>query len=228
MMSLYHTEFQNNPLGGLQLVSESDLQAARPMKPADITTVVDIHMQAFQNFFLTFLGPRFLRELYSSIRADPSGIAYVYNNGNGILGFVAGTDQPDGFYRRLLVHRWWRFGLASIGPVLSKPSILPRLLRAFNKPGEVKAEQNTGTLMSIATLPNAQNKGIGQILVKAFLNEASRRDLKYVNLTTDQDNNQKANIFYQKLGFTCARSFTTPEGRRMNEYIIQIDRGYKA
>jgi hypothetical protein len=41
-----------------------------------IEQVVDIHLQAFPNFFLSFLGPRFLREFYAFFLVDPLGIGF--------------------------------------------------------------------------------------------------------------------------------------------------------
>lgn len=43
-----------------------------------------------------------------------------------------------------------------------------------------------------------------------------------MDLTTDRDNNEATNSFYQKLGFVCERTFMTPEGRAMNEYVIDL------
>lgn len=78
--------------------------------------------------------------------------------------------------------------------------------------------------MSIAVLPECQGSGIGQLLVRAFLDEAKRRGLRQVDLTTDRDNNESANRFYQRMGFVCERSFVTPENRAMNEYVIDLSR----
>ena len=194
----------------------------RPMQHLDVLAVVDIHIQAFQGFFLSFLGPRFLQELYSAIIADPSGIAFTFHEDDNLLGFVVGTDQPSGFYRRLLRRRWWRFALASFMPLLKNPTIIPRLFRAFSMPQQGDAGKECGTLMSIAVLPEAQGNGVGKELVGAFLQEASRRKLKQVNLTTDKLNNDAVNLFYQRLGFKCIRSLVTPEGREMNEYLMSL------
>jgi hypothetical protein len=60
-------------------------------------------------------------------------------------------------------------------------------------------------------------------LVRAFLEEAIRRGLRAVNLTTDEENNEKVNHFYLKLGFSRSKSFQTPEGRRMYEYKILLE-----
>jgi ribosomal protein S18 acetylase RimI-like enzyme len=192
------------------------------MVPADVSAVVQVHLDSFLGFFLTFLGPAFLRELYVATLTDSSGISFVAEDGQGICGFVAGTAQPSGFYRRLLRRRWWRFALAAVLPVLKRPSIIARLLRAFSMPGQVTQQEKRGTLMSIAVLPEAQGRGIGQALVKAFLEEATRRCLRQVDLTTDRNNNEATNRFYQNLGFSCESTFTTSEGRVMNEYVVSL------
>jgi hypothetical protein len=53
--------------------------------------MVEVHLQSFPHFFLTFLGSAFLAQLYSGIIADPSGIALVAEKDGQIVGFVAGT-----------------------------------------------------------------------------------------------------------------------------------------
>jgi ribosomal protein S18 acetylase RimI-like enzyme len=181
-------------------------------------------MTAFPGFFLTFLGPAFLNELYSAVLDDLSGMAIVAEMEGDLVGFVIGTKQPAGLYSRLLGKRWWRFGWASLGAFVEKPAILPRLLRALRMPGQQTEVSNCGTLMSIAVAPEAQGKKVGQQLVTKFLEEAARSGLDYVDLTTDGSNNEAANRFYQKLGFQLRRTYTTPEGRAMNAYLFDFRR----
>jgi ribosomal protein S18 acetylase RimI-like enzyme len=195
----------------------------RQMRKDDVANVVRVHLAGFQGFFLAFLGPAFLRELYKGTVVDPSGIGFVAENEEGkVCGFVTGTSEPSGFYRRLLIKRWWRFTLASVLPVLKRPSIIPRLLRALSMPEKTKKQDGRGTLMSIATLPEMKGKGLGKALVNAFIKDAACRGLKQVDLLSDSDNNDDVNAFYKGLGFKCERQFTTPEGRAMNEYVIAL------
>lgn len=188
---------------------------------SDVRSIVAVHQEGFPGFFLTFLGPAFLRELYLATLTDPDGIGFVATN-EKVIGFVLGTVRPSGFYHGLLRRHWWRFALASLIPALRRPSIIPRLLRAFSMPNTVAQQEGRGTLMSLAVLPEAQGQRVGQALVLAFLEEASLRGLRQVDLTTDRDANDSTNRFYQRLGFACERTYTTPEGRAMNEYIIDI------
>jgi ribosomal protein S18 acetylase RimI-like enzyme len=192
------------------------------MDAADVPAVVNIHIHSFPTFFLTFLGSGFLRQLYAAIIEDSTGIAIVAKNEDGaIIGFVAGTLEPSGFYRRLIVHRLWRFARAAFMPLVRRPTILPRLLRALTMPQKSQAiGERTALLMSIAVSPDTQRSGVGRALNEAFLNEAFGRGSHRVILTTDRIDNDAANRFYRQQGFRLARTFVTPEGREMNEYEI--------
>lgn len=194
------------------------------MTASEFNEVVDVHLRSFPAFFLSQLGPQFLRCLYREVLKDPSGISFVYRDGGTVQGFAVGTSQPRGLYGRLLRKSWHRFALASIVPVLRDPRIVPRLMNAFGKRDEEPPDQSCGLLMSIAVDPRIQANGIGVALVQAFLAECRCRGLSSVHLTTDCFENNRVNRFYQKLGFTIARTITTRQGREMNEYRIALSR----
>jgi ribosomal protein S18 acetylase RimI-like enzyme len=195
------------------------------MTPQDLREVVAVHLRSFPGFFLSQLGPRFLLSLYQELLRDPTGIALVCKQDPRVLGFVAGTAEPRGFYKRLLVRRWLRFALASVVPVLRNPIIVPRLLNAFRKAKEEPDDEGRALLMSIAVDLEAQAGGIGAALVEGFLAECQRRGLSSVHLTTDKCENDRVNRFYSRLGFTISRVITTPQGRVMNDYRIEIADG---
>lgn len=190
------------------------------MRMADVGAVTAIHLAAFPGFFLSFLGPRFLRELYRALVADEENISFVAVDGERIIGFVAGTAS-GGFYRRAARQRWLRFAAASVGAVVRKPVIVRRLFRALYAP---PATSSPGALlMSLAVDPNAQRSGAGKRLTRAFVDGAKQRGATAVVLTTDKIANDAVNAFYLSQGFTLAAGHVTPEGRAMNEYILYID-----
>jgi ribosomal protein S18 acetylase RimI-like enzyme len=188
----------------------------------DVGAVTAVHLAAFPGFFLSFLGPRFLRELYRAIIADDESIAFVAVNGDRLIGFVAGT-AGGGFYRRAARRRWLHFAAASVGALVRKPTIVRRLLRALYAPPATSSQG--AMLMSLAVDPNAQRSGAGILLTRAFVVGARHRGASAVVLTTDKICNDAVNAFYRAQGFTVAVSYLTPEGRAMNEYILYIDRG---
>lgn len=194
----------------------------REMTQSDVKRVVELHQNAFEGFFLTSLGSRFLTEIYSAIVEDPTGISLLAYDGQDIYGFAVGTTKPAKFYRRLIRKRLWKFFLASLAPIIRNPRILPHLVRGLSLPTEAARPEGWGTLLSIGVTREARNLGIGHLLVTAFLKESVQRGLKKVNLLTDKYHNDAVNNFYQHEGFQYDHSFVTAEGRWMNEYVIDL------
>jgi len=193
--------------------------AVRPMTVSDVREVVRVHMSGFPGFFLTFLGPGFLRELYRGIVSDPAGVAFVTEHGGVITGFVAGTTDPSGFYSRLMKRRLLQFGIQAAIATLRRPSAAPRLLRALGRSSAAPdAKTGRAELMSLAVLPSARGGGEGGKLVEGFVTRSRELGSTTVFLTTDAVGNDDVNAFYVRRGFALARTFTTREGRNMNEY----------
>ena len=196
----------------------------KEMESGHIPEVVKVHLKSFEGFFLSFLGPAFLRELYASLIKDPYRICLVAQKDTAVLGFAAGTIRASGVYSRLFRQRIFRFGLAAVPAIIKQPSIFPRLIRGITDPhGQADSALNRGALMSIAVLPREQRGGIGHELVRRFLEEASLAGSNQVDLTTNRYDNENTNRFYQKLGFRIESSFRTPEGLEMNRYVIDLE-----
>lgn len=200
----------------------SDAYVIRLMAIPDLGEIVEIHLKSFPGFFLSFLGRDFLTLLYRSIFEDHEGIVLVASSEGRIQGFVAGVMHQKGFYQRLLRRNKWAFAIATLGALLKRPTIAPRLIRALRKPNEARQASAEACLMSVAVRPEMEGKGIGQQLVQAFCRTSSERGGQAVCLTTDCDNNERVKRFYQGLGFRISRSFTTPEGRAMVEYLMSL------
>ncbi len=194
----------------------------RFMTNQDISAVVAIHIEAFPGFFLTSLGATFLKVFYSYFLQEKSGIALVAANGKEIVGFVAGSIEPEGFYKRIITTRMIRFGLVALPAVVARPRILSRLLRALKKPMEVANEPGDCELMSIAVRPIMIGQGVGRKLEKTFCDEASRRGARSVELRTDASGNDAVNSFYLSSGYRIHEVITTPEKRKMNLYTKDL------
>src|SRR5437764_5067515 len=133
----------------------------RPMERNDLDAVVAIHLAAFPNFFLTFLGSRFLRVFYGAVMTD--GIALVATIDERVAGFVVGMLDSRSFYRRLLLTRFVHVAIAILPLVLRHPSTLVRVARR----GVGRAFQPApgAELMSLAVHPRQQHRGIGRALI---------------------------------------------------------------
>ena len=194
----------------------------RKMNLGDLASVVNVHLASFTGFFLSSMGDRFLQEFYKSVLLDETHIAYVFPNAEDISGFVVGTTQPAGLYKRVLKSNLVNFLVSSIPVVMKDPFVALRLMRRIRMAHGMAFEADYALLMSIAVDPNEQGKGIGARLVDAFLQDARERGCLGVVLTTDARDNDPANYFYLRRGFNLSCTFVTSEGREMNEYMIQL------
>jgi ribosomal protein S18 acetylase RimI-like enzyme len=187
---------------------------------------VTVHLQAFPGFFLSFLGPRFLTLLYRSFIEDEVGLGFVAVNTttDQVMGFVVGPLRPEGYFRGILRRKWLAFGIASCPAICRRPANLPRLFRAVFYRGDApETARDLALLTSIAVAPSTGSRGVGLALLEAFVAEARDRGARGVFLTTDADENERVNAFYRRFGFLLDSCFSTPEGRRMNRYVLIFD-----
>ena len=207
--------------------SEKQLEAHRLFDhESGIRPIVDLHMAAFPGFFLTSLGPRFLRLLYTGFVHQPCGICIAAEENGEIVGFAAGTTAPDVFFGRLLRKQGWRFALAAIPGLLRNPGIVVRkcLGAVLYRGEEPVGLTNVALLSSLAVSPERGGQGIGHQLVHAFALEARRQGCSAIYLTTDEADNDRVNRFYAKCGFVLRDTFRRPGERVMNRWVMEVRR----
>jgi GNAT superfamily N-acetyltransferase len=183
-----------------------------------------VHLGAFPGYFLSLLGPHFLREFYASFVTDPDGVgcAAIDTETGGVLGVVVGPLTPAGFFHRLFLRRWWAFAWASSGAILRRPVIIRRLVRAARYRGDAPSGGERALLSSIAVAPLARGVGVGQALIRAWVEEVRRRGGRGCYLTTDAEGNDEVNQFYVRNGWLLEASYSTPEGRHMRRYVLDL------
>lgn len=180
--------------------------------------VVSIHLETFQGFFLTFMGRGFLTQMYRSYcKYNDSGLYVAFQNERPV-GFLAFSANLSGLYKYMIKTRLFPFAWYGIGAFFRKPKIFIRLLRAFLKPNESKRAEKYVELASIGVAPEAKERGIGSELISRLVADTDFDDYAYITLETDAEDNEIANRFYLKNGFSLVRTYITAEGRKMNEY----------
>jgi ribosomal protein S18 acetylase RimI-like enzyme len=195
----------------------------RDMLESDVAEVVDIHLRSFQDFFLSFLGPFFLKQFYSNMVDSPYGVALVIVGPDKLAGFACGSDRISGFYHDLIRTKWMQLSLAALPAVIRRPSTAIRLMRAtFIKPKWEHEIEAPGELSSIAVHPDWEDRGLGRALLTVFMEKLRSRGKTELTLITDRDNNERVNAFYLHSGFRLAGEERTPEGRRLNRYTINL------
>lgn len=188
-----------------------------------VEAVVSIHLATFQGFFLTFMGRGFLRKMYLSYTQHTESDLYIAVENGTAIGFLACSKDMSGLYKFMLKKHLIGFAWYSAGALLRKPKVFLKLIRAFLKPGEARREERYIELSSIGVYPAAKGRGVGSKLLETLKNAVDFSEFAYIALETDAINNEIANQFYAKNGFSCVRTFTTQEGRKMHEYRYRKD-----
>jgi len=187
-----------------------------------INETVEVHMNSFKGFFLTFLGKGFLRQLYNGfVEHKDSGLIVVQEKGV-VVGFLAYSQNMSAFYKYLLKKHFISFAFYAFGGFVRKPKVFFRLIRALTYSKEAKREEKYIELSSIGINPDCSNKGIGSKLIDELKESVKGTTAEYIKLETDAENNEKANHFYIKNGFVLHHTYETREKRKMHEYRFYL------
>jgi ribosomal protein S18 acetylase RimI-like enzyme len=203
------------------------------MSQEHLQEVVALHQECFRGYYLTELGPSFLRAMYGWYVTSREAIAYVALDRDGhVAGFVAGTADDSNYRRSLFRRTWWHMTIALGKRVVSKPALTLRLLgerkelvsqalatvlaRRSAQTGRTAAvpdeEPRAASLVSIGVMPSARRSRLGTALSELFVREAWSRGSERITLSV-RDDNVRARRFYESMNWEEAgRSSRTYRG----------------
>ena len=190
----------------------------RSMRQGDLEAVVSIHMTSFRKFFLTRMGPRFLRAYYQAVLDFDGSIALVAcdETSGELHGFAVGFRDPQGFYA-LFKERRRKLLPVILLAILRDPLLVPQVLRNTRRVADQSRHRvDAVELSSIAV--RTRGGGIGGLLVEAFADAARQGPACSITLTTDADDNDAVLRFYEKHGFSLER-FEDRGERRLYHYV---------
>ena len=190
---------------------------------SDVNKVVDIHLDAFDGFFLTGLGRNFLKTYYTAILKYPDGlIVGCYEDGE-LLGFSAETRLSNGFNKRLVKSNSLKFCIEGLRVLFTRPKALVRLFRNFTKSSQsIPDDGMYGELLSICVSKKAQGKGIAKKLLSGLEEIFISEGIKELSLTTDFYNNEKAINLYKSSGYSVLYEFVAYPDRKMYRFIKNL------
>lgn len=193
----------------------------RNMLISDLKVIVQIHIKAFPEFFLTFMGEKFLLALYKNFILNKFSICIVVEKDSLIKGFAVGNLKPVDLFRKMLLKRGYIFLWHSFKTLFRDPvKVTKRIFYALSYRGECpEGYSNPALLSSIGVDPSEGSRGIGSHLIRAFCWEAFSKGSDVVYLTTDKYKNDPVNNFYIKNGFQLLDSIEQNKDRILNRYI---------
>ena len=182
--------------------------------------VAALHEACFEGYYLTRLGPSFLRAMYGWYVDYPQAIAHVALDGQGrVVGFVAGTTDAESYHGSL----FRRQGGALLGVLLARlatspvetvrlawerKDLAPQALSSMLGGGTGEPvgsastpEEGAASLVSVGVDPSQRRSGIGRRLTELFVKEAGQGGCEVVTLSVREDN-PGARLFYESMGWT--------------------------
>lgn len=189
----------------------------------DINQVVDIHMSAFKGFFLTDLGPIFLKLYYRSFARSKVALLKGCYEQDKLLAFSASAIVAKGFHKKLLIAYFFSFFIFGVRFFFTDIKILARLLKNVSKKNAaVYDDGDYAELFSIAVDVEQQGKGLGKKLLLQLESDLKSKDVVKVSLTTDCHNNKKTVNFYKGMGYDVFYNFVAYPNREMYRMIKRI------
>ena len=184
-----------------------------------LAQVAALHEACFGGYYLTRLGPSFLRAMYGWYVDSPQAIAHVALDADGrVVGFVAGTTRAEAYHRSLfrrrggamlaeLAARLIRSPAETLRLAWQRKDLLPTALSSIlsrgssgpieSAPGP-ESEPRAASLVSVGVEPSQRRSGIGRRLSELFMREAGERGCQVVTLSVREDN-PGARLFYESM-----------------------------
>lgn len=194
----------------------------RVLRLEESQDIAVLHQMAFDNFFLTSLGSKFLSTFYRSIIKSSNGVAIgAYDDNNELVGFAIGTKNKKGFYKTLLKTNFISLSLSASLSLIKRPKNINRLIKSFLT-SETTNESflNYASLLSICVNPEKKGKKIGKQLLQAFEFDIIEYSAG-ITLTTDRLDNDYVNNFYASNNYILTDQFSQGN-REMNFYIKKL------
>lgn len=199
------------------MVDKPEEGVLRVASLSDISGVVDVHLKAFEGFFLSLLGRDFLHVMYTAFLSRKGGVFVVYERNNDIQGFAVGGIKNNEKDSSLALRFLPKLALAVLPVLMKHPLVVGRRLcnRFFNLGENPVTPEKSVMLRSIAVLPSLSGGGVAGRLLGSFEEHARLLGAESVVLTTDADEKNRAIGFYSKNGYKSLSRFYQDQQRPM-------------
>ncbi|WP_328971443.1 GNAT family N-acetyltransferase [Streptomyces sp. NBC_00239] len=210
------------------------------MTPEELPFVVAEHRKHFPDGFFARLGPAFLTAYSRTYISSPHAGAYIAESDGEPVGFLVGVIEPVAHRRHVLqVHRR-KLLLRAAGALALRPPLalhflrtrLPRycrgLLRGRPAPQVARGPRGTTAVLAhVAVVEHARSRGIGEVLISRFVEDANNAGCARVSLVTVLGDGG-AGMYYERRGWVPQGETSSPDGRRLATYDLLLNSGAAA
>ena len=189
----------------------------------EVESIVIIHEESFNGFFLTTLGPVFLKMYYSVLLKSKRAILVGFFINGRLEGFCSVAKDSRGFNAKLIKANVISFFNMSIIILFTRPLSLIRLVMNLNKRNFVKDKGDYAEILSIAVSPSIQGRGAAKKMLLYIEKVLQKKGINRLSLTTDYFKNDKAINFYKKSGYKILYVFDSFPKRKMYRFLKNIN-----
>lgn len=188
----------------------------------DAKEIGALHLLAFPNFFLTSLGEAFLKVFYEKILQSKHGFGIGILKDGKLIAFAIGTSRIKGFYMEMIKKNGFILFYYAFSTLITRPQSVLRILKNLLGNSNTPKPKEGGWLLSICTNPYFRGSGISQDCLRAFENLCLEKSIFHLWLTTDTEENDRANSFYKKMNYDLVSNFSNDSKRSMNLYTKKL------
>lgn len=178
--------------------------------------LIDIHLTAFADSFLTGLGRGVLRMLYRRAIAENPDLCLLLTSHDRMVGFAVGIRDPKAFYRRFLLSHLPALAGCVVFRLRGLAKASGRILRGLSYSLHQPFVHNC-KLIAIGVDPGHQGLGGGARLLESFL--AAVAPLGGAWLETDAADNIAAHMLYSRHGMRAHSIIPAPSGQPRALYV---------
>lgn len=186
-------------------------------RPEDLEQIVDLHLMAFPDTFMTPLGRRFVRLYYRAALSFPQAVFLIHRRGADLAGIVLGVRSPARFHRYLL----FRYGGSALAASLHcPPQALLHIMRRFGQKllshGQSGSHgvQADAECLAMAVHPSIHDPSIAAFLTAAFIARMRSQGVNTV-LSGVRADNPRLLRFARMFGYREMYCEERPDGHAM-------------
>lgn len=169
----------------------------RQIEIKDVSAIALLHKKSFDKTHFTGFFSTELLNRYIKVLIDYNPYSYLVKEGDIILGYLIGGNQTEAALNYFSKNNYLKIILTLL---LHPKFIVEKLRSLLLKIYKVKLSGVEFKIYIIATLPEAQGKGIGKSLINCFENELRNKGISEYGLSV-REQNTKAISFYENNNF---------------------------
>jgi ribosomal protein S18 acetylase RimI-like enzyme len=169
----------------------------RPIEKKDIPAIASLHKNSFDKTHFTSFFSYELLNRYINTLIEFNPYSYLVEEGGRILGYLIGGNHTESALNYFLKNNYLKIILILL---LHPRFIVEKIRSVILKIKKVKVSSAEYKIYIIATIPEAQGRGIGKALINIFETELKKNGINEYGLSV-RELNINAISFYENNNF---------------------------